>query len=123
MLTGEYLEHGSPSPHIKLSVERKVRVTASPVLSVSAMTGEASARLFNVCVLGVSFMLLFTGFHTLTSVQHSHTASGTPVLTLAVVYSVMAVFSWAAPSLLVRLGHSWSQTWSEARNVATPALL
>ena len=59
-----------------------------------------SARLFNVCVLGVSFMLLFTGFHTLTSLQHSHTG----VLSLAIVYSVMALFSWAAPSLLVLTG-------------------
>ena len=47
-------------------------------------------------------MLLFTGFHTLTSLQQAH--SGQTVLPLAVLYSVMAAFSWAAPSLLAATG-------------------
>ena len=82
------------------------------------MADTERGGLFNVCILGLSFMLLFTGFQTMTSLHHrsgiaitlfsvltSLTLSNSPaVITLAVVYSVMAIFSWLAPSLLVMMG-------------------
>ena len=69
------------------------------------MTDERKS-MFNILLLSISFMLVFTGFHTLSSMQ----ALGSPgksqagLVHLAIVYVFFGIFSWIAPSLLNILG-------------------
>ena len=79
------------------------------------MTDERK-NLFNILLLSLSFMLVFTGFHTLTSIQtlaisekgetDSNTVrpGGNGLVNLAIVYVFFGVFSWMSPSLLCLLG-------------------
>ena len=68
------------------------------------MIGE-KRNLFNILLLSFSFMLIFTGFHTLSCIQaldSVHRSSG--LVSLAIVYVVFGLFSWISPSLLCLLG-------------------
>ena len=72
---------------------------------------EERKNLFNILVLSLSFMLVFTGFHTLSSVQALDWAKtemgvgeGRARVHLAIVYVVFGVFSWISPSLVWLLG-------------------
>ena len=79
------------------------------------MTDERK-NVFNILLLSLSFMLVFTGFHTLTSIQtlaisekdetdsDSVRPEGKGLVNLAIVYVFFGVFSWMSPSLLCLLG-------------------
>ena len=75
------------------------------------MVNTNKTKLFNIVILGISFMFVFTGFQTVSILQlqdrdnvvdNGH--EGGDQVTLSVVYSVMAVFSCLAPPLLVTIG-------------------
>ena len=73
---------------------------------------EERKNLFNILLLSLSFMLVFTGFHTLSSIQtlaisgkgDKVVGGGHGLVNLAIVYVVFGVFSWMSPSLLCLLG-------------------
>ena len=77
------------------------------------MMNNDKTRLFNIVILGISFMFVFTGFQTISVLQlqdpdnvgdHVAPEHGGDRVTLSVVYSVMAAFSCLAPPLLVTIG-------------------
>ena len=61
---------------------------------------ENRSQQYNVILLGLSFMLVFSGFQSVSLVQ----LRSDDLVKLSVVYSVMTLFSWLAPPLLVTTG-------------------
>jgi MFS family permease len=71
-------------------------------------------KLFNIIVLGVSFMLLFTAFQTCSMVEtivlesavkdSNGTFNGKGYTSLAIIYGVFAVSNWLAPSVVAVFG-------------------
>ena len=64
-----------------------------------------AAELRNIFVLGTSFLLIFTGFHTIALLQTLDNGVKSPRNSLAVVYVVFGVTCISAPCLLSLLGH------------------
>ncbi|XP_005100171.2 UNC93-like protein MFSD11 [Aplysia californica] len=69
-------------------------------------------RLFNIVILGVSFMLIFTAFQTcsmvektvLDSVEKNNGTAGNAYTSLGILYAVFSVSNWAAPSFVAFTG-------------------
>ena len=61
---------------------------------------ENRSQQYNVILLGLSFMLVFSGFQSVSLVQ----VRSDDLVKLSVVYIVMTLFSWLAPPLLVTTG-------------------
>ncbi|CAL1528818.1 unnamed protein product, partial [Lymnaea stagnalis] len=66
-------------------------------------------RLFNIIVLGVSFMLIFTAFQTCSMVEKTVLDSaanftGSGYTSLGILYGVFSVSNWAAPSIVTFAG-------------------
>ena len=64
-----------------------------------------ATELRNIFVLGTSFLLIFTGFHTLALLQTLDNGVRSPKNSLAVVYVVFGLTCSSAPCLLSLLGH------------------
>ena len=67
---------------------------------------EERKNMFNILLLSISFMLVFTGFHTLSSMQSLVRVDKSQggLVHLAIVYVFFGIFSWISPSLLNILG-------------------
>ena len=77
------------------------QVAVLPVAAVQMVAAE----LRNIFVLGTSFLLIFTSFHTLALLQTLDNGVKSPKNSLAVVYVVFGVTCSSAPCLLSLLGH------------------
>lgn len=74
-------------------------------------------RLFNVIVLGFSFMLVFTAFQTTSMVQKSvldgaksesnGTFNGDGYVSLGIIYTLLAFGNWIAPVIIMYIGAKW----------------
>ena len=83
---------------------------------------KPSLKLFNVVFLGLSFLLMFTGFQTCgmisqtvlnsyineTTVNGTQTFSGSGYTSLAIIYIVFAAANWLAPSVVSFIGPKYS---------------
>ena len=76
-----------------------------PVVAAAMVATE----LRNIFVLGASFLLIFTGFHTLALLQNLDNGVKSPKNSLAVVYVVFGITCSSAPCLLSILGHRCPQ--------------
>ncbi|KAJ8983849.1 hypothetical protein NQ317_016454 [Molorchus minor] len=74
-------------------------------------------KLFNVLVLGLAFMLIFTAFQTMGNIQKTIISSiveddpdfdGKAYYSLAIIYLFLSVFNWAAPSVISLIGPKFS---------------
>ncbi|KAL4239617.1 DUF895 domain membrane protein [Mactra antiquata] len=88
------------------------------------MAGESlfDIRLYNIIVLGLSFMLIFTAFQTASMAEKSvldsakndtENSNGTKFTgdgytSLSIIYVVFSVSNWLAPSVIVITGPKWS---------------
>lgn len=74
-------------------------------------------KLYNVIVLGLCFMLIFTAFQTcgiieqtvITSIHHDDPSfDGSGYISLAIIYGVLALANWGAPSAISLIGAKWA---------------
>lgn len=74
-------------------------------------------RLFNVIVLGISFMLVFTAFQSTSMVQKSildsaknqsnTTSPGDGYISLTIIYVLLGFGNWVAPVIIMYIGAKW----------------
>ena len=74
-------------------------------LSQSQPTAMMTPGLRNILVLSVSFLLIFTGFHTIALLQDVDGGVSSPPNSLAIIYVVFGITCSSAPCLLSLLGH------------------
>ena len=89
-------------PLTHFSETRIYLVGDNPPVVAAAMV---ATELRNIFVLGTSFLLIFTGFHTLALLQTLDNGVRSPKNSLAVVYVVFGLTCSSAPCLLSLLGH------------------
>ncbi|XP_044269343.1 UNC93-like protein MFSD11 [Tribolium madens] len=79
-------------------------------------------RLFNVVLLGLAFMLIFTAFQTMGNIQKTIIESikqdnekkndtsfqGDGYVSLSIIYAVMSILNWAAPSVISVIGPNFA---------------
>jgi hypothetical protein len=74
-------------------------------------------RLFNVILLGLAFMLVFTAFQTMGNIQQTIIRSikqgdsdfeGDGYVSLSIIYAVMSVLNWGAPSVISVIGPNFA---------------
>ncbi|XP_064600722.1 UNC93-like protein MFSD11 [Liolophura sinensis] len=81
-------------------------------LAVQGPAKYFDIRFYNIIVLGVAFMLVFTAFQTasmaeesvLQSAQVNSSFTGDGYTSLAIIYSMFSLSNWAAPSILSLIG-------------------
>ena len=81
---------------------------------LNKMAAEVDVRLYNIVILGIAFMLLFTAFQTASMAEQSVLLSarnepnssfnGDGYTSLSIIYSVFSLANWIAPPIVTLIG-------------------
>lgn len=100
------------------ATESQINSSGGSILSSSeGNDGSKGWKLFNIVMLGITFMCLFTAFQTCAMVEtlvlegannETNHTSGNGYTSLALLYGSFAVSNWVAPSVVALFGSKWA---------------